>query len=186
MIFLRDMNRLIDEVLGMNVAHAAVAETSVIRFSPEFRLLCEQNKCGSYNTNWMCPPLVGDFDDLKARAGQYKKCLVFQTVHNVGHSLDWAGMRKAFEVHDEALRRIVRHFTDTYGIMDLIYLGAGPCTYCRPCAATDKEECRFPDKAVASLESYGIDVGDLVKTCGIPYHHGKNTVSYVGCVLFTS
>jgi predicted metal-binding protein len=181
-----DMNKLMEEILEMDAAHAAVVDTSAIRFSPEFRLLCEQNKCGHYDTNWMCPPLVGSYDDLKTRAGRYRQCLVFQTVHNVAHSLDWVGMRKAFGVHDEVLRRIVSHFKNTLGITDLMYLGAGPCTYCTPCAAMDKEECRFPDKAVASLESYGIDVGDLVKTCGIPYHHGKNTVSYVGCILFTS
>ncbi|HEY3424048.1 MAG TPA: DUF2284 domain-containing protein, partial [Negativicutes bacterium] len=52
------------------------------------------------------------------------------------------------------------------------------------CAYQDNEECRFPDKAFASVESYGIDVINLEKACGIPYYNGKNTVSYVGLILF--
>ena len=176
--------QLIDEILELNAAHAAIVDASVIKFSPEFRRLCEQNKCGCYGRNWMCPPAVGTFDNLKAKAGKYKKCLVFQTVHKITHSLDWTGMRNAFAVHDEVLRRITGHFAGKYGIKDLLYLGAGPCTYCTKCAAIAGEECHFPDKAVASLESYGIDVGELVKTCSIPYYNGKNTVSYVGCIVF--
>jgi hypothetical protein len=46
--------------------------------------------------------------------------------------------------------------------------------------------CRFPDKAVASVESHGIDVTALVTSCGIPYNRGPNTVSYVGLFLFSA
>jgi hypothetical protein len=46
------------------------------------------------------------------------------------------------------------------------------------------EECQFPDKAVSSVEANGIDVIALVKTSGIPYNNGKNTVSYVALILF--
>jgi predicted metal-binding protein len=134
----------------------------------------------------MCPPLVGPFDELRNKAAQYEKCLVFQTVHPISHSLDWKGMKKAFAVHDDVLRRIIELITGKWGVGDLLSLGAGPCTTCSKCTAPEGPACRFPDKAVASLEAYGIDVGELVKSCAIPYHNGKNTVSYVGCVLFTA
>jgi predicted metal-binding protein len=180
-----DLESLVKEVKKLRATHAAIIEPSLIRYSPEFRLYCEQNKCGHYGTNWMCPPLVGPFDKLRKKAARYEKCLVFQTVHPIAHSLDWKGMKKAFSVHDEILRRIVNYVTDRCAIEDLLYLGAGPCTTCSKCTAGGGETCRFTDKAVASLEAYGIDVGELVKSCAIPYYNGKNTVSYVGCVLFT-
>jgi predicted metal-binding protein len=180
------LKRLVEEVNNLGATHAAVIDAAVIKYSPEFRSYCEQNKCGQYGTNWMCPPLVGPFDELRNKAAQYQECLVFQTVHAISHSLDWKGMKKAFVVHDDVLRRIVEHIAETYGIQDLLCLGAGPCTTCSKCVAADGQACRFPDKAVASLEAYGIDVGELVKSCAIPYYNGKNTVSYVGCVLFTS
>jgi hypothetical protein len=34
------------------------------------------------------------------------------------------------------------------------------------------------------VEAYGIDVMALEKSAGIPYYNGKNTVSYVGLILF--
>ncbi|OLN25710.1 hypothetical protein DSOL_5246 [Desulfosporosinus metallidurans] len=46
------------------------------------------------------------------------------------------------------------------------------------------EKCKFPDKAVSSVEANGIDVMALVKSSGIPYNNGKNTVSFVALILF--
>jgi hypothetical protein len=34
------------------------------------------------------------------------------------------------------------------------------------------------------VEAYGIDVMALEKSAGIPYYNGKNTISYVGLILF--
>ena len=56
------------------------------------------------------------------------------------------------------------------------------CTYCGRCAFLDGQECRFPEEAVPSVESYGIDVMALEKS-GMPYYNGKNTVSCVSLIL---
>ena len=176
---------LIDDILKLNVANASVVEASVIVFSKEFRSLCEQNKCGSYNKNWMCPPAVGPIEDLMAEAGGYRQALVFQTVHSISKSFDFKGMFEAAAKHERVVMGVLKHIIEKYGIKDVLPLGVGPCHFCKECTYIDGEECRFPDKAIASLEAYGIDVAKLLKVCGIPYHHGKNTVSYVGCMLFT-
>lgn len=175
---------LINEVLQFNVARAAIVGPSGIKYSPEFRRLCEQNKCGHYGKNWMCPPAVGPYEELKARASCCKEGLVFQTIHRLSHSRDRKGLREAFKAHDEALQRIIAHLRDKYRIKEMLPLGAGPCTYCERCASLDEEECRFPDHAVASLESHGIDVGALVKMCDMPYSDGKNTVTFAGAVFY--
>jgi predicted metal-binding protein len=175
-----------DEVLELGATHAALIDAASIEYSAEFRLLCEQNKCGSYGTNWMCPPAVGPFEELRAQATGYTKGLLFQTVHPLSSSFDWQGVKKAFKKHDEVLRRIMRHLEERYGASAMLPLGAGPCTTCEECAAVKKEPCRLPEKAVASCEAYGIDVAALVGKHNIPYHHGKNTISLVGCILFAS
>jgi predicted metal-binding protein len=187
-IILRDtMHALnIDELLQLNVARAAIIDPSDITYSSEFRRLCEQNKCGHYDKNWMCPPAIGPYEELKAKVSRYKEGLLFQTVHQLSHSRDLKGLREAFKAHDEALRKIISYLQDRHGIKDILPLGAGPCTYCEKCASLDGEICRFPDHAVASLESHGIDVGALVKMCDMPYNSGKNTVTFVGAVFFTA
>nr|WP_282433549.1 DUF2284 domain-containing protein [Desulfosporosinus metallidurans] len=65
-------------------------------------------------------------------------------------------------------------------------LNVGPCTFCSRCTFLDNEPCRFPEKALSSVEASGIDVMALEKSSGIPYYNGKNTVSYVGLILFNA
>ena len=66
----------------------------------------------------------------------------------------------------------------------MLPLNAGCCRICGRCAYLDGEPCRKPDEAVASVEAYGIDVMQMEKDVGIPYYNGKNTISYVGLILF--
>jgi predicted metal-binding protein len=93
-------------------------------------------------------------------------------------------MKDAARIHEKVTRKVQDQMIERSSIKDVLPLGVGPCKVCKECTYTDGEECRFPDKAMASVESYGIDVGKLLKGCRIPYHNGKNTVSYVGCILF--
>jgi hypothetical protein len=48
----------------------------------------------------------------------------------------------------------------------------------------DGEPCRFPEKAISSVEACGIDVMSLSKSAGVRYNNGKNTVTYIGAVLY--
>lgn len=43
---------------------------------------------------------------------------------------------------------------------------------------------RFPDRAMSSLEAYGVNVSELAVQCGMRYINGENTVTYFGAVFF--
>ncbi len=179
-----NFDALIQDALALKADHAAIIEVATIRFVEAFRKACEQNTCRKYNTNWVCPPAVGSFDELKARACQYKQGLLFQTVYQLAKTFDWQGMMDAKKIHDEIFRAILDNVKQEHNLQDILALHAGSCEICPKCAYLDQEKCRFPDQAFASVESYGIDVINLEKTCGMPYYNGKNTVSYVGLILF--
>lgn len=147
-----DLNQLIEKVKELGAAAASIINTSDIRFSEEFRKLCEENSCGKYGTNWMCPPAVEPLEVLKAKVLKLSEGFVFQTVYRLEDSFDYYGMIKAGEIHDKIFRSILEYIQS--------------------------------DKAVASVESYGIDVNALVTSCGIAYNNGPNTVSLVGLFLF--
>ncbi len=181
---LTPMDRLVQKVLGLKVAHALLVDASIIQYSPEFRVYCEQNKCGAYGRNWMCPPAAGPYEELQAKASGYSRALVFQTVHRISGSADFKGMMTSMKVHEEIVSEVAHQFAEVTGLRDFLPLGAGSCRVCEECAYVSGEPCRFPEKALASLESYGIDVARLVQDCGIPYRYGKETVAYVGCILF--
>ncbi len=73
---------------------------------------------------------------------------------------------------------ICASFMDKYTL-----LGAGACNLCKTCGAIDNIPCRFPNKAIASLESYGIQVSTLAEKSGMKYINGQNTVTYFGAIL---
>lgn len=179
-----DTDRLVEEALAQGADRAAITETAAISFVEEFRQACEQNTCRKYGTNWVCPPAVGAFADLKARACGYRRGLLFQTVHQLDGSFDWPGMMAAKKVHDGVFRKIVAAVKDRHDLADILALSAGACEVCPRCAYLDDLTCRFPAEAFASLEAYGIDVMNLEKACGLPYYNGEGTVTYAGLILF--
>ena len=65
-----------------------------------------------------------------------------------------------------------------------LHLSCGGCGLCVQCARVMDEPCRHPDRAMASLESYGVDVYTTARNAGLAYTNGPNTVTYFGLVLY--
>lgn len=168
--------------LGAN--HTAIADVQNIQFNDDFGKQCEQNTCGNYNKNWMCPPAVGPISELKERVLQFKQGLLFQTVYQLEDSFDWEGMMTAVEKHNQVFRNVLQSLKSQHPFKALLPLNVGPCTFCSRCTLLDGQECRCPQEAVYSVEACGIDVIALEKSCGIPYYNGKDTVSTVSLILF--
>ena len=63
-----------------------------------------------------------------------------------------------------------------------LILGAGGCRICKKCAYP--ESCRFPEKAISSMEAYGLFVTQVCRDNNIKYYYGPKTITYTGCVLF--
>jgi len=169
--------------LSLGATRAAIINVSDIQFSESFRQLCEKNSCGKYNTNWMCPPAVGAYEDLKIQALQFDKGLVIQTVYQMEDSFDFEGMMNAITIHEKVFRDILDHVKRDNLLDQILPLNAGACKFCETCNCPHND-CIYPDKALASVEAYGIDVTALVTACGIPYNNGVASVSYVGMILF--
>lgn len=178
------LNCLVKEALVLKAKHACIAEVADIKFNDDFRMLCEQNLCGSYNRNWMCPPAVGSIGALKKRVLSFKQGLLVQTVYQLEDSFDWEGMEKGKVKHEKTFRKILESMRNNYTFPEILPLSAGRCMYCSKCAYLEGKKCYYPEKAVWSVEANGIDVMALVKDSGIPYNNGENTVSYVALILF--
>lgn len=54
---------------------------------------------------------------------------------------------------------------------------------CPECAYTSGEPCRFPDRAIPSLEAYGIDLFTFCTNHGVRYGCDDGKVTYFGIVL---
>ena len=176
-------DRLTALALSLGAFRAAVIPVTDVETDASFRDLCASNVCGNYGRNWMCPPDAGDIHDLMAELRTYTYMLVYQTVTALEDSYDFEGMMDAGVAHNRLMVEL-RRGIDALALPRVLHLGAGGCRMCEVCAKRTGEPCRHPDLAVASLETYGVNVSRLAPAAGMKYINGKDTVTYFGAVLF--
>ena len=175
--------RMVDLTLSLGAFRASVIPVESIETDAAFRDMCAANVCGNYGRNWMCPPDAGDIHDLMAELRTYSYALVYQTVSELEDSYDFEGMMEAGTRHNQLMVNI-RSELAMENLPRVLHLGAGGCRMCDVCGKRTGEPCRHPDLAVASLETYGVNVSKLAPTAGMKYINGQDTVTYFGAVLF--
>ncbi len=179
------LTELAIHTMALGAHKASVIPVEHIPFDPSLRQACAANTCGNYGRNWTCPPDVGPIEELIACAKGYRYALVFQTVSALEDSYDYEGMMAALRRHREVTDRITEAVREAIGDGDILQLSAGGCVICETCAKRLNQPCIHPDKALASLEAYGIYVSKLAELAGMNYINGKNTVTYFGAYLFS-
>lgn len=161
---------------------AEIIRVSQISADPSFAKLCQSNACGNYGRNYTCPPDAGSIEELMESLKEYNRVLVYQTVSELLDSYDFEGMMEAGNRHNKIAQKLW-DFTDAKGEMQTLHLGAGGCRLCSVCAKITREPCRHPERAMKSLEAYGVNVTLLAEQAGMQYINGQNTVTYFGAVL---
>ena len=172
---------LLAERLGASAT--GLVDVADIIFRAEFRKLCEANRCRSYDKGWMCPPAVGEIDDLIGKLKTHTKALVFSHVGTLKSAFDYRGMMAVADSFAKLVQNLAREIGQAAPGHEAQVLGAGPCKVCEKCAYVDQEPCRHPDSAVMSLEANGVDVSQLAKLTGLKYNNGPATVTYFGAVF---
>lgn len=173
--------RLVEICIESKAKKAFLIEVEKIPFDESLRSYCEVNYCGSYGKNYACPPHVGGVNELIEKAKSYQKALVFQTVSDLKDSYDIEGMKSAAVNHSKVGERINEEIKEQYN--HYLQLTAGGCTVCKTCEVVIDEPCKFPEKAISSLEAYCMNVALLAKRCDMNYINGQNTVTYFGVFL---
>ena len=176
-------DEMITLALSLGAYKASVIPVTEVETDPSFRDLCASNACGNYGRNWMCPPDAGDIHDLIDRLRTYNYMLVYQTVSELEDSYDFEGMMDAGVAHNSLMVAMRQKLAD-FPLSRVLHLGAGGCRMCEVCAKRTGEPCRHPEGAVASLETYGVNVSKLAPAAGMKYINGKDTVTYFGAMLF--
>lgn len=173
---------LVDIAMDAGVAKATVIPVDSIVLSASFRDICKTNSCGMYGRCWMCPPDIGDIEPLMAEVRTYRYGLLYQTITDIEDSFDIEGMQEAGKKHVHVGQRL-----EAFLMLKLdkhLHLSCGGCRVCERCAKQDGLPCRDPERAMPSMEGYGIDVYNTCKPTALKYINGQNTVTYFGIVLF--
>ena len=176
--------RLIQTALDCGATKAVIIRQDAIVLNGEFRAMCEANRCGAYGRCYMCPPDVGPVDELMWKIRSYYKGLFYQIIAPLEDSFDIEGMAEA----KKTLVKVSQRLLDAAGPLlgdEALHLSGGGCGLCPVCARVTEEPCRHPDRAMASLESCGVDVYQTTLSTPMKYINGTNTVTYFGMVLYT-
>ena len=178
-----DGNTIRELMLSLGADNAAILSRQDIVFDEMFRDICKSNGCGNYGKCYMCPPDVGGIKELIEKARAFDHAVMYQVIYTIEDSFDFEGMQTAGEAFNRCARRIQ---AAAGGMTNLprLHLAAGGCRVCETCAKRENLPCRYPGFALASLESYGVDVYRTAAHAGLKYTNGINTVTYFGMLLF--
>lgn len=155
-------------------------EATLLAPRADVRDMCASGRCQKYNTSWACPPACGDVDEFATFMHSFTTCYVFQTVAELEDEWDWETMQEADALNKQ--RALELHKLLAQEVPTARVLSSGTCTLCAECTYPDAP-CRFPEKKLYSMEACGLMVYEVCALADVPYSHGKDTITYVGCVL---
>lgn len=161
-------------------SHVGEWKTENLRFLPEVREMCAADRCRNYGKSWTCPPYCGTLEEISARAAQYKRGILVQTTGIMEDDFDIECMMETEQRQKECFFRLVEEVRTRYP--NCLPMSSGACAVCKTCTCPD-EPCRFPARAIPSMEAYGLVVSEVCEGAGMPYYYGSKTITYTSCIL---
>jgi len=167
--------------------------TECREFNPELisidkavREMCRQNRCGQYGKNYTCPPHTKEIDAWSKEICSFSHGIIFTKAYPREDSFDIESIMEGGMAFNKTVIKMREDLIHIFQDKKILFLGAGPCVVCKRCACLDNEPCRFPDRAVTSVEACGIEVIRLCRDLGVRYNNGEKSVTYIGLILNTN
>lgn len=179
---MKDDKKIIEMVLDLGVHKAKIVCIDDVVFNPDFRKYCEENICGFYGKNLMCPPDIGTVDQVINKAKSYRYGVFYQTVAPVKDFSDEEGILKAGIAQNNIAEKM-KQSLKAMAIEQVLCMSTR-CKYCDRCAKLDNQVCHNPELAIGCLSAYCVDVSYLAKKCEMDYNCGEGTISHFGLTLF--
>ncbi len=174
------IDALVRRAEAFGFSHAGALNASLLRLRTEVRDMCAADKCKKYGRSWMCPPACGSLAENAEKLRAYRWGIIVQTTAQLEDDFDIETMQEAARLQGERFLAFRAQLVSDYP--SLLPLGSGGCFFCEACTYPGAP-CRFPDKAMPSMEAFGLLVSDVCADNGIPYYYGPGTLTYTGCYL---
>jgi predicted metal-binding protein len=171
---------LLDLAAQCGFEHAGELNVAALHFDPKVREMCAADLCHSYGHCWTCPPGCGTLEEIAQKAARYSKGILLQSTGQMEEDFDVETMLGTEQTHKERFARFVRQVQEIWPAC--LPMASGACRICPSCTYPDAP-CRFPDRAIPSMEAYGLMVSKVCQDSGLPYYYGPDTITYTSCVL---
>lgn len=175
-----EMQELLALAEEIGFSHGGELNMAALRFLPEVRVMCAADKCRSYGRNWCCPPHCGSLEEMAERVNGFSRGVLVQSTGLLEDEFDFEAMAETEREHKRRFLRLAETLRSR-GVR-FLPMGAGTCSLCPVCTCPE-EPCRFPEKAMPSMEACGLLVSQVCKDSGLNYYYGKKSITYTGCVL---
>lgn len=148
------------------------------------RRFCEQNICGMYKENYMCPPAIGSAETLIAKLHNYKDVLVFTKEYPCANPTvreEYLPVQIQHERRSQLLWKSMQKLC--YDKKNAAVLAAGGCHLCEECGIKTGVPCRHPDTALPSVSAFCIEVAKLSEMLGLSMEGQNGGVVFYCFVL---
>lgn len=160
--------------------HVGELNLTALEFDPRVREMCAADRCHLYGKCWTCPPHCGTLEEIEEKVRRYSRGILVQSTGRMEDDFD-------YEAIEATLRRQQRQFHNLTSVIRRSHPGclpmtSGGCSICRVCTCP-QEPCRFPEKAMPSMEACGLLVSKVCLDSGLGYNYGPRTITFTACVL---
>lgn len=171
---------MFDKARAEGFETVAPLSVDTLSFLPEIRNMCQDDRCHKYHRCWTCPPACGTLEQCEKTARAYDHGILMQTVGELEDAFDYEGFMRIEALHKQRLLHLVEELHKEG--QDILPMSAGACTICENCTYPT-EPCRHPEKALISMEAFGLWVSDVCKKNNVPYNYGEKKLAYTSCIL---
>ena len=173
------MSDLTDQALALGFSQAVVCTDLALTCHAELRAYCGPELCPTWGQNWVCPPGSGTLEHCQARVDQFHQGILLRSVTELVPPTPADVYQRLVAAHNQRVHAFVEQIRAQ--TTSLLPLSTGGCGLCEQC--TYPAPCAHPDIKMESLSAYGIDVGAICASAGLPFSFRDDIVYLTALVL---
>lgn len=156
--------------MSLGATNVAIRSTTDIKVDEKLVSFCKEPRCPNYGLSPSCPPHVSGPDGFRALLKDRANVLVMRIV--VPSSVLFSDERREIMAFLHELVAKVERGAIKNGFAKSKAFAGGSCKdlFCFDevdCnILSGRGDCRNPDRARHSMSGYGVNVSELIKTCG--------------------
>lgn len=166
----KELNQLIQLAISLGASDASVIPSAKIIVEDQLALKCIEPQCENYGLSYSCPPYVEGPSSFRELIGTHPRALVLRLIVPSVMLLSWERTDLGKVLHE--LVATVEYEAMGLGYSNSTAFAGGSCKelFCMDHLSCQRIEgngpCRHPDLARPSMSGFGIDVFQLIKSCG--------------------